>query len=158
MNPLLSNQNLFVLRIINIKNPNVDKLIVVNEFEGFTNYVENELAVKVFSQKNESRKVRVRFARDLLISLIGKTEFLRLKKMFDNNPKELNNLLLHSILNQKEIVLFKLLAQGFKQFEIAELLEWSDDKIRTYKNQIYKKMNFARTSDLLEYANKNSLI
>ena len=48
MNPLLSNQNLFVLRTINVKKPDENKFMVINEFEGFTNFVENELAVKIF--------------------------------------------------------------------------------------------------------------
>ncbi|RLD80402.1 MAG: hypothetical protein DRJ10_07485 [Bacteroidetes bacterium] len=158
MNPLLSNQNLFVLRTINVKKPEEDKLMVINEFEGFTNFVENELAIKIFSQKDESRKERIRYARDLLISLIGKEEFLRLKEMFEADPKQLNSLMLHSVLNRTEVTLFKLIARGFKQFEIAELMEWSVGKVQYHKKQIYEKMNFNRTSDLLEYANKNRLV
>ena len=72
MNPLLSNQKLFVLRTINVKNPKENKLVIINEFEGFTNFVENELAVKIFGQKEESRKERIRYARELLIIHIGK--------------------------------------------------------------------------------------
>jgi len=158
MNPLLSNQNLFVLRTINVKKPEEDKLMIINEFEGFTNFVENELAIKIFSQKDESRKERIRYARDLLISLIGKEEFLRLKEMFEADPKQLNSLMLHSVLNRTEVTLFKLIARGFKQFEIAELMEWSVGKVQYHKKQIYEKMNFNRTSDLLEYANKNRLV
>jgi len=158
MNPLLSNQKLFVLRTINVKKPEEDKLMIINEFEGFTNFVENELAVKIFGQNEESRKERIRYARDLLISLIGKEEFLRLNKMFDADHRQLNNLMLHSVLNKTEVTLFKLIARGFKQFEIAELLEWSVGKVQYHKKQIYQKMNFNRTSDLLEYANKNRLI
>ena len=158
MNPLLSNQNLFVLRTINVKKPEEDKLMIINEFEGFTNFVENELAIKIFSQKDESRKERIRYARDLLISLIGKEEFLRLKGMFEADPRQLNSLMLHSVLNKTEVTLFKLIARGFKQFEIAELMEWSVGKVQYHKKQIYEKMNFNRTSDLLEYANKNRLV
>lgn len=158
MNPLLSNQKLFVLRTINVKNPKENKLVIINEFEGFTNFVENELAVKIFGQSEESRKERILYARELLISLIGKEEFLRLKKIFDNDPTQLNNLMLHSVLNRTEILLFKLIAKGFKQFEIAELLEWSVGKVQYHKKQIYQKMNFNGTSDLLEYANKNRLV
>ncbi len=158
MNPLLSNQNLFVLRTINVKKPEEDKLMIINEFEGFTNFVENELAIKIFSQKKEARKERIRYARDLLISLIGKEEFLRLKTMFEDNPKQLNSLMLHSVLSRTEVTLFKLIARGFKQFEIAELMEWSVGKVQYHKKQIYEKMNFNRTADLLEYANKNRLV
>ncbi|MEN8121777.1 MAG: LuxR C-terminal-related transcriptional regulator [Bacteroidota bacterium] len=158
MNPLLSNQKLFVLRTINVKNPKENKLVIINEFEGFTNFVENELAVKIFGQKEESRSERIQYARDLLISLIGKDEFLRLKKIFDNDPTQLNSIMLHSVLSKTEVVLFKLIAKGFKQFEIAELLEWSVGKVQYHKKQIYQKMNFNGTSDLLEYANKNRLV
>ena len=132
MDPLLSNQKLFVLRTINVKNPKENKLVIINEFEGFTNFVENELAVKIFGQKEESRSERIRYA--------------------------LNSLMLHSLLNKTEVLLFKLIAKGFKQFEIAELLEWSVGKVQYHKKQIYQKMNFNGTSDLLEYANKNRLV
>ncbi len=158
MNPLLNNQNLFVLRTINVKKTEENKFMIIDEFEGFTNFVENELAVKIFSQKDESRKERVQYARDLLISLIGREEFLRLRKMFKEDPKQLNDLMLHSILNQNELTLFRLIAQGFKQYEIVELLEWTVRKVRYHKKQIYDKMNFNRTADLLEYANKNKLV
>ena len=158
MNPLLSNQNLFVLRTINVKKPDENKLMIINEFEGFSSFVENELAVKIFGQKEEARKERVRYARDLLISLIGKEEFLRLKKIFDDDPKALNKMLLHSVLNKTEVALFKLIAQGFKPSEIAELMAWSVNKVQYHKKQIYQKMNFRRTADLLEYANKNRLV
>ncbi len=157
MNPLL-NQNLFMLRTIHAKKPDSEKLVVVNEFEGFSSIVENEMAVKIFSLKDESKKERVRYARDLLISLIGKEEFLRLKTMYNKNAGQFNKMLLQSVLNQTEITLFKLIAKGFKHVEIAELLEWSVDKVRYHKNSIYRKMNFNHREDLLAYANKNRLI
>lgn len=157
MNPLL-NQNLFMLRTIHAKKPKLEKLIVINEFEGFSSIVENEMAVKIYNFKDESRKERVRYARDLLISLIGKEEFMRLKTMYNNNSGQFNKLLLQSVLSQTEITLFKLIAKGFKQIEIAELLEWSVDKVRYHKNSIYRKMSFNHKNDLLEYASKNRLI
>ena len=158
MDSILSNHKLFILRTINIKKPKENKLVIIDEFEGFTNFVENELAIKIFGQKDESRTERIGYARDLLISLIGKEEFMRLKKIFDNDPTQLNNLMLHSLLNKTEVLLFKLIAKGFKQFEIAELLEWTVGKVQYHKKQIYQKMNFNGTSDLLEYANKNRLV
>jgi len=157
MNPLL-NQNLFMLRTIHAKKTGSEKFAVVNEFEGFSSIVENEMAVKIFSLKEENRKERVRYARDLLIKMIGKEEFLRLKTMYNKNAKEFNKLLLQSVLNQAEIKLFKLIAKGFKQIEIAELLEWSVDKVQYHKKSIYRKLNFNHHNDLLEYASKNRLI
>jgi len=157
MNPLL-NQNLFMLKTIHAKKPDSEKLVVVNEFEGFSGIVENEMAVKIYSLKEENRKERVRYARDMLISLIGKEEFLRLRTMYNKNAGQFNRMLLQTVLNQTEITLFKLIAKGFKQVEIAELLEWSVDKVRYHKKRIYRKMNFSHRDDLLEYASKNRLI
>ncbi len=157
MNPLL-NQNLFMLRTIHAKKPDSERLVVVNEFEGFSGIVENEMAVKIYSLKDASRKIRVKYARDLLISLIGKEEFLRLKNMYKKDAGTFNKMLLQSVLNQSEIVLFKLIAKGFNQTEIAELLEWTVDKVRYHRKNIYRKMNFNHKEDLMEYACKNRLI
>ncbi len=51
MNPLLSSQNLFVLTTINPKERDKPKLMIINEFEGFFDYVENEMALKIFGPK-----------------------------------------------------------------------------------------------------------
>lgn len=159
MNPLLSSQNLFVLTTVNPKKPDESKLMVINEFEGFFNYVEDQMAVNVFGQKESSRKERAKFARDLLIKMIGKDEFLRLKEIFNQSqqvqaPKKSS----YKALDDTERIIFKLIAKGFKQSEIAELLDWTSRKVKQHQDQIYAKMNFAKTEDLMEYANRNRLV
>ncbi len=158
MNPLLSSQNLFVLKTVNPKKPDKTKLTVINEFDGFFDYVENQMAVNVFGQKEGTRKERAQFARNLLIKMIGKDEFMRLRETFlqsqNPNPRKCN----YKTLNDTERVIFKLIAKGFTQNEIAELLDWNDSKVKDHKERIYEKMNFAKKADLLEYANKNRLV
>jgi DNA-binding NarL/FixJ family response regulator len=158
MNPLLSSQNLFVLTTINPREPNKPNLMVINEFEGFFDYVENEMALKIFGPKENSKLERIQFARNLLIKMIGKEEFMRLKELFQqSNPVEVHS---NSFTNLDDIerVIFKLIAKGFKQNEIAELLDFTSSKVRLHQNQIFEKMNFAKKADLLEFANKNRLI
>jgi DNA-binding NarL/FixJ family response regulator len=158
MNPLLSSQNIFVLTTINPREPDKPNLMVINEFEGFYNYVENEMAIKIFGPKENSREERIRFARNLLIKMIGKEEFMKLKDFFlHKNPDgEINDSFTN--LDDTERVIFKLIAKGFKQNEIAELLDFSSSMVKLHQNQIFEKMNFAKKADLLEYANKYRLI
>ena len=158
MNPLLISQNLFVLTTINPREPDKPKLMVINEFEGFYDYVENEMALNIFGPKENSREERIRFARNLLIKMIGKEEFMKLKDFFLNKNPETENIDSFTNLDDTERVIFKLIAKGFKQNEIAELLDFSSRRVRLHQNQIFEKMNFARKADLLEYASKNRLI
>lgn len=158
MNPLLSSQNLFILNTINPKKPEESKLLVINEFEGFFNYVEDQMAVSVFGKKEDSKKERIQYARDLLIKMIGTDEFMRLKHLFEEtqsvNPKKNS----YKTLDDTERIIFKLIAKGFSQSEIAELLDWTSRKVEQHKERIYAKMNFSKTADLMEYANRNRLL
>jgi DNA-binding NarL/FixJ family response regulator len=158
MNPLLSSQNLFVLTTINPREPDEPKLMVINEFEGFCNYVENEMAINIFGPRENSKEDRVRFARNLLIKMIGKEEFSRLRDLFQQSGPEDQGNGSFTNLDDTERVIFKLIAKGFKRNEIAELLDFSSRKVRLHQNQIFQKMNFAKKSDLLEFANKYRLI
>lgn len=159
MNPLLSSQNFFVLKTINPKKPDKPKLVVINEFDGFFNYMENQMAINAFGEKELSRKERAQLARDMLIGMIGKDEFLRLKETFRKSQmSKPQKKCSYKLLSESERIIFKLLAKGFSQAEIAELLDWSDNKVLDYKNQIYSKMNFAKKADLMEYASKNKMV
>jgi DNA-binding NarL/FixJ family response regulator len=158
MNPLLSSQNLFVIKTINPKKPNKTELMVIDEFEGFFNFVENEMAVTIFGQNEKSKKERAQYARDLLIKMIGKEEFMRLRELFQQSSQANGDSDSFTTLNDSERIIFKLIAKGFKQNEIAQLLDWSNSKVRHHKEQIYEKMNFARISDLKEFAFKNKLV
>jgi DNA-binding CsgD family transcriptional regulator len=158
MNPLLSSQNLFVIKTINPRKPDKSELMIIDEFEGFFNYVENEMAVTIFGMEEKSKKERAQYARDLLIKMIGKDEFMRLRELFQLSGLAKVNSDSYTSLNDTERIIFKLIAKGFKQSEIAQLLDWTNNKVRQYKEQIYEKMNFARISDLKEYAFKNKLV
>ncbi len=157
MNPLLNNQNLFILKSIDPTRSNIDNIMVINEFEDFSDFVENEMAIKIYGQTDSSKKERIRYARNLLIKIIGKEEFIRLKQIFDADNSFFNKNMSLFSLDETELKLFKLIARGFNQSEIAELLEWNLKKVKYHKQEICKKMNFTKDSDLVNYANKNKL-
>ena len=158
MNPLLSSQNLFVIKTINQKKPEKSELMIIDEFEGFFNFVENEMAVTIFGQQEKSRKERAEYARNLLIQMIGKDEFMRLRGLFKQSSQIEDNVNLYTALSETERIIFKLIAKGFKQNEIAQLLDWTNSKVKKHKISIYEKMKFARISDLKQYAFKNKLV
>ena len=158
MNPLLNSQNLFILKTVNAKKPHCSNITVINEFEGFSDYVENEMAIKIFGHAEDSKKERIQYARNLLIKIIGKDEFIRLKHIFSEDKNFFNKNMSLLSLDETELKLFKLIARGFNQTEIAELLDWNLGKVKYHKRKICEKMNFAKISDLVDYANKNRLI
>ena len=158
MNPLLNSQNLFILKTICPTKPNISNITVINEFEGFSDYVENEMAIKIYGQTVNSKKERIKYARNLLIKIIGKDEFMRLKQIFDKDNNFLDKNLSLLSLDKTELKLFKLIARGFNKSEIAELLDWNLKKVMYHKQNICKKMNFAKISDLVDYASKNKLV
>ena len=158
MNPLLISQNLFVLTTINPRESSEPNLMVINEFEGFYDYVENEMAINIFGPKENSKEDRIRYARNFMIKMIGKDEFLRLRHLFQHTDSETDENGSYTDFDDTERVIFKLIAKGFKRSEIAELLDFSSRKVKLHQNQIFEKMNFARKADLLEYASKNRLI
>jgi DNA-binding NarL/FixJ family response regulator len=158
MNPLLSSQNLFVIKTINPKKPDKSELMIIDEFEGFFNYVENDMAVTIFGHEEKSKKERVQYARNLLIKMIGKEEFMRLRELFQQSSQAEVNPDAYASLDDTERIIFKLIAKGFKQSEIAQLLDWTNSKVKQHKEQIYEKMNFAHIADLKEFAYKNKLV
>ena len=158
MNPLLNSQNIFILKTVNPKIPNSSSITVINEFEGFSDYVENEMAIKIYGQTNNSKKERIKYARNLLIKIIGKDEFIRLKQIFEKDKNLFNKSMSLLSLDETELKLFKLIARGFNHSEIAELLDWNLGQVKYHKQKICEKMNFAKVSDLVEYANKNRLV
>jgi DNA-binding NarL/FixJ family response regulator len=132
--------------------------MVINEFEGFYDYVENEMAINIFGPKENSREDRIIYARNLLIKMIGKDEFLRLKHLFQQPGSGENENGSFTNLDDTERVIFKLIAKGFKRSEIAELLDFSSRKVKLHQNQIFEKMKFSKKADLMEFAYKNRLI
>jgi len=158
MNPLLSSQSLFVLTTINPREPDKPNLLVINEFEGFYDYVENEMALSIFGPSENSKLERIRFAKNLLIKMIGKDEFLRLKNLFQQSNSETEEEFNFTNLDDTERVVFKLIAKGFNSSEIAELLDFPSKRVKSHQNRIFEKMNFAKKSDLMDFAFKYRLI
>ncbi len=156
MNHLLSNQNIFVFTTYKPKDTG-NQNFVVNEFEGFFDYLESEMALSIFGLKENSKKERAQLARDLLIKMVGKDEFNHLKELFQQ-PDTSQNANYYANLDDTERVIFKLLAKGFEHNEIAELLDFTSSRVHHHQNRIFEKMNFAKKADLLEYANRNRLI
>ena len=61
-------------------------------------------------------------------------------------------------LSQAELSVFKLFAQGNPQTEIAEQLFISPNTVRTHINNIYKKLEISRFSDLILFARAFDII
>lgn len=159
MNPLLSSRNLFILRSVNPRKSTVNDLLVINEFDGFINYIENQIAMNVFGdKKHTSRAERTKFARELLIEMIGEDEFNRIRELLKKTGNSNKQKWQYSNLDKTERIILKLIAKGFTQTEIAELLDLTKTKVKDSKKCIYEKMNFINTNDLLLYASKNNLV
>ncbi len=159
MNPLLSSQNLFILRTINPRKPKENDLSVINEFDGFYNYIENQMAINVFGDKQDANKEeRADYARDILIKMIGEEEFVKMRDFFKNSRNFNEQKYLYNNLDKTEQTVFKLIAKGFSQDEIAKLLDLTQSKVDNSKKCIYKKMNFVSSEDLMLFATKNNLV
>lgn len=158
MNHLLSNQNIFIFTTFNSKSPDNQDFVLFNEFEGFMEFLESEMAINIFGIKENSKKDRIRFARDLLIKMVGREEFERLKDLFQQNETHPQENYYYTHLDDTERVIFKLIAKGFERNEIAELLDFSSNKVDIHQNRIFEKMNFAKKADLLDFAYRNRLV
>lgn len=159
MNPLLSSRNLFILRSVNPRKPKENDLLIIDEFDGFFNYIENQMAMNVFGDiKHTSRAERTKFARNILIDMIGEDEFNRLRELLKKTGNSSKQKWQYSNLDKTERIILKLIAKGFTQTEIAELLDLTKTKVKDSKKCIYEKMNFVSTNDLLLYASKNNLV
>lgn len=62
------------------------------------------------------------------------------------------------ILNQREMDVLRLVAEGKTAREIAEALFLSRRTVENYKNNILKKLNLHKTSDLIKYALENKIV
>jgi two-component system response regulator NreC len=62
------------------------------------------------------------------------------------------------ILNQRELDVLRLVAEGKTSREIAQILFFSPRTIENYKNSILKKLNLHKTSDLIKYAIKHKIV
>lgn len=64
----------------------------------------------------------------------------------------------HSLLSDRELEVFNLLAKGKGGNEIARQLSISNKTVSTYKIQMMKKMNFSNVTDLVCYALQHEFI
>lgn len=68
------------------------------------------------------------------------------------------NILLHDHLSEREFEVFKLIANGKKTSEIAEMLSISINTISTYKARILEKMHLKNNAEIIKYALEQKLI
>jgi two-component system, NarL family, invasion response regulator UvrY len=64
----------------------------------------------------------------------------------------------HQLLSNREFDVFKLLASGKTNAEIASQLSLSTTTVSTYRSRILEKMRFRSNSDLVKYALERNLI
>ncbi|MCM8789411.1 MAG: response regulator transcription factor [Candidatus Omnitrophica bacterium] len=62
------------------------------------------------------------------------------------------------LLNERELDILRLVAEGKTAKEIADTLFLSRRTVENYKNSILKKLNLHKTSDLIKYAIENKII
>jgi DNA-binding NarL/FixJ family response regulator len=63
-----------------------------------------------------------------------------------------------SILNERELDILRLVAEGKTAKEIAQIMCLSHRTVENYKNSVLKKLNLHRTSDLIKYSLENKVI
>ena len=63
----------------------------------------------------------------------------------------------HQKLSEREMQIFKHLARGFSNVEIASALSISNKTVSTYKARLMEKMGFSSTAELIKYAITNRL-
>ena len=61
-------------------------------------------------------------------------------------------------LNERELDILRLVAEGKTAKEIAEIMFLSRRTVENYKNSVLKKLNLHRTSDLIKYAFENKIL
>jgi len=71
------------------------------------------------------------------------------------NPEELAQ---ENLLSERETDVLRLVAEGKTAKEIADSLFISPRTVENYKNNILRKLNLHKTSDLIKYAIKNKLV
>lgn len=79
-----------------------------------------------------------------------------LADMLDESKKE--TLAYTNILNERELDVLRLVAEGKTSKEIANVLFLSRRTVENYKNNILKKLNLHKTSDLIKYAIENKIV
>jgi len=63
-----------------------------------------------------------------------------------------------TLLNERELDVLRLVAEGKTAKEIAEIMFLSRRTVENYRNSVLKKLNLHRTSDLIKYAFENKIL
>lgn len=71
------------------------------------------------------------------------------------SPEEMTK---ESVLSEREIEVLRLVVEGKTAREIADALFISPRTVENYKNNILKKLDLHKTSDLIKYAIKNKIV
>jgi DNA-binding NarL/FixJ family response regulator len=69
-----------------------------------------------------------------------------------------SDILLHHLLSDREIEVFKMLAEGKSITDIASILNVSTTTISTYRSRILTKMNLKTNAQMTQYALEHKLI
>ena len=69
-----------------------------------------------------------------------------------------SDVLLHELLSDREIEVFKMLAQGKSITEIASILDVSATTVSTYRSRVLIKMNLKTNAQMTQYALEHKLI
>ncbi len=89
-------------------------------------------------------------------SYLGSSVSDYLTDMLDVSKKEA--LSYTKILNERELDVLRLVTEGKTSKEIANVLFLSRRTVENYKNNMLKKLNLHKTSDLIKYAIENKIV
>ena len=78
--------------------------------------------------------------------------------LLEKTTKSPEELAQESLLSERETDVLRLVAEGKTAKEIADSLFISPRTVENYKNNILKKLNLHKTSDLIKYAIKNKIV
>lgn len=78
--------------------------------------------------------------------------FLNLKKSRNMQNEEIS----FSHLSSRELTIFKYLYQGYRNYQIANILNISEKTVSTYKRRLMEKLNCSTMSSLILIAHKNN--
>lgn len=106
-----------------------------------------------FINKEESSEVLLKTIRDAAAGIPRKIDWYE-----DQETEEESGSLPHDELSDREFQVLRLLAQGLKTQEIANMLSLSKNTVQNHRNHILTKMNFDTSTELIRYALKYGLI
>lgn len=108
-------------------------------------------AIKGISQKQLPEAIRkVASGKKFISQSIMEKTFMRQHDIDTSNPL--------SVLSERELQVFRKLAEGDSQQKIADDMSISESSVRTYKMRILEKLNLDSLADMIRFALRNNLI